>query len=112
MNVMNTCCIVQYFFRKSQLPLKFNILDCFFQAIALTAGLCFIGTVRLTQAGIQDVQGALFIIIAENTFSPMYGVLHMFPEEFPLFTRELGAGLYTTPIYYIARMTALVSLSL
>ncbi|XP_048479461.1 protein scarlet [Plutella xylostella] len=77
-------------------------------AIALTAGLCFIGTVRLTQAGIQDVQGALFIIIAENTFSPMYGVLHMFPEEFPLFTRELGAGLYTTPIYYIARMTALL----
>ncbi|CAG5011888.1 unnamed protein product [Parnassius apollo] len=76
-------------------------------AIALTAGLCFLGTVRLTQAGIQDVQGALFIIIAENTFSPMYSVLHMFPEEFPLLTRELKAGLYSTPIYYIARMIAL-----
>lgn len=81
-----------------------------FQAIALTAGLCFLGTARLTQAGIQDVQGALFIIIAENTFSPMYSVLHMFPEEFPLFHRELKAGLYSTPIYYIARMIALVSL--
>ncbi|CAK1582282.1 unnamed protein product [Parnassius mnemosyne] len=75
-------------------------------AIALTAGMCFIGTVRLTQAGIQDVQGALFIIIAENTFSPMYSVLHIFPEEFPLLTRELKAGLYSTPIYYIARMIA------
>ncbi|XP_028178626.1 protein scarlet isoform X1 [Ostrinia furnacalis] len=76
-------------------------------AIALTAGLCFLGTARLTQSGIQDVQGALFIIIAENTFSPMYSVLHMFPEEFPLFHRELKAGLYSTPIYYVSRMIAL-----
>ncbi|CAH3891375.1 protein scarlet [Pieris brassicae] len=76
-------------------------------AIALTAGLCFIGTARLTQAGIQDVQGALFIIIAENTFSPMYSMLHIFPEEFPLLHRELRAGLYSTPVYYIARMIAL-----
>ncbi|VVD00448.1 unnamed protein product [Leptidea sinapis] len=71
------------------------------------AGLCFIGTAHLTQAGIQDVQGALFIIIAENTFSPMYSVLHMFPEEFPMLHRELWAGLYSTPTYYIARMIAM-----
>ncbi|XP_061711951.1 protein scarlet-like [Cydia pomonella] len=76
-------------------------------AIAFTAGVCFLGTARLTQAGVQDVQGALFIIIAENTFSPMYSVLHMFPEEFPLFHREIRAGLYSTPEYYIARMIAL-----
>ncbi|XP_075969242.1 ATP-binding cassette transporter scarlet isoform X2 [Anticarsia gemmatalis] len=77
-------------------------------AIALTAGLCFMGTARLTQSGIQDVQGALFIIIAENTFSPMYSVLHMFPEEFPLLNRELKAGLYSAPVYYVARMIALL----
>ncbi|KAF9822317.1 hypothetical protein SFRURICE_017592 [Spodoptera frugiperda] len=77
-------------------------------AIALTAGLCFMGTARLTQSGIQDVQGALFIIIAENTFSPMYSVLHMFPEEFPLLNRELKAGLYSAPVYYTARMVALL----
>lgn len=82
-----------------------------FQAIALTAGLCFLGTAHLTQSGVQDVQGALFIIIAENTFSPMYSVLHMFPEEFPLFHRELKAGLYSTPVYYTARMLALVSVN-
>ncbi|CAH0718823.1 unnamed protein product, partial [Brenthis ino] len=76
-------------------------------AIALAAGLCFIGTARLTQAGIQDVQGAVFIIIAENTFIPMYSVLHMLPEEFPMLHRELRAGLYSTPIYYVSRMIAL-----
>lgn len=77
-------------------------------AIALTAGLCFIHTARLSQSGIQDVQGALFVIIAENTFIPMYSVLHMFPEEFPLFNRELKAGLYSTPVYYTAKMIALL----
>ncbi|XP_041977735.1 protein scarlet-like [Aricia agestis] len=77
-------------------------------AIATTAGLCFIGSIRMTQAGIQDVQGAIFVIVAENTFIPMYSVLHMFPEEFPMLHRELSAGLYTTPVYYIARMIALL----
>lgn len=81
-----------------------------FQAIAVTAGLCFMGTANNTQTGIQDVQGALFIIIAENTFIPMYSVLHMFPEEFPLLNRELKAGLYSATVYYLARMVALVSL--
>lgn len=85
-----------------------HLLINLLQAIALTAGVCFIGTARLTQDGIQDVQGALFIIIAENTFSPMYSVLNMFPEEFPLFHREIRAGLYATPEYYTARMIALV----
>ncbi|XP_045445642.1 protein scarlet-like [Melitaea cinxia] len=76
-------------------------------AIAFAAGVCFLGTARFTQSGIQDVQGALFIIIAENTFIPMYSVLHMFPEEFPMLHRELKAGLYTTPVYYLSRMLAL-----
>ncbi|KPJ07918.1 Protein scarlet [Papilio machaon] len=90
-----------------EIHLEFHLMDHEDEAIALTAGLCFIGTAHLTQAGIQDVQGALFIIIAENTFSPMYSVLNMFPEEFPMLTRELKAGLYSTPIYYLARMIAL-----
>ncbi|CAB3234626.1 unnamed protein product [Arctia plantaginis] len=77
-------------------------------AIAVTAGLCFMGTANHTQTGIQDVQGALFIIIAENTFIPMYSVLHMFPEEFPLLNRELKAGLYSATVYYLARMIALL----
>lgn len=39
----------------------------------------------------------------------MYSVLHMFPEEFPMLQRELTAGLYSTPVYYVARMIAQVS---
>lgn len=80
-----------------------------FQAIAVTAGLCFFGTIELNQHGIQSVQGAIFVIIAENTFAPMYSVLAMFPQDLPLFIRERTSGNYNTVHYYVAHVVALVS---
>lgn len=73
------------------------------------AGLCFYGTIDLTQYGIQSVQGALFIIITENTFTPMYSILSLFPQGFPLFIRERRSGLYDTLQYYLSTVIALVS---
>ena len=64
------------------------------QAIALMAGLCFTGAIEPTQLGVQATQGLLFILISENTFTPMYAVLAVFPETFPLFMRETKNGLY------------------
>jgi hypothetical protein len=72
-------------------------------------GLCFTGTVLDTQAGIQSVQGALFMLVTENTFMPMYSTLAMFPLEMPLFMREYRSGLYSTHLYYLSKMAALVS---
>uniref|UniRef100_A0A336L180 CSON003410 protein n=1 Tax=Culicoides sonorensis TaxID=179676 RepID=A0A336L180_CULSO len=77
-------------------------------AIAIMAGLCFTGTVNLSQLGVQAVQGALFIFISENTFSPMYAVLSLFPQMFPLFLRETKSGLYNTAQYYIATVIAML----
>lgn len=48
--------------------------------MALLIGFCFFG-VNLDQDGIQNIQGAIFIFITENTFPSMYGVLHVFPHE-------------------------------
>lgn len=81
----------------------------FWQAIAIMAGLCFYGTVILNQYGIQSVQGVLFILISENTFSPMYSALTLFPKREPLFKRERQAGLYNTFQYYLTNVLALVS---
>lgn len=72
------------------------------------AGLCFYGSVSLDQNGIQSVQGALFILITENTFAPMYSALTLFPKRDPLFIRERQAGLYNTLQYYITNVAALV----
>lgn len=66
------------------------------------------GSVYLDQYGIQSVQGALFILIAENTFTPMYSALSLFPKRDPLFMRERQAGLYNTFQYYITSVVALV----
>lgn len=73
-------------------------------------GLCFFGSVDLTQYGIQSVQGALFLIIAENSFTPMYSVLSLFPQGFPLFLRERHSGLYNTVQYYFCNIISLVSI--
>ncbi|KAK7861728.1 hypothetical protein R5R35_008701 [Gryllus longicercus] len=77
-------------------------------AVALTAGLCYVGAAALTQSGVQAVQGALFILVTENTFSPMYGVLAHWPAERPLLARELRAGLYRPHLYYIAKQAAML----
>lgn len=78
-------------------------------AIAVMAGLCFLGSVDMTQAGVQAISGILFIFVAENTFTPMYSVLQVFPQTFPLFLREIKSGVYTTDQFYLANVVAMVS---
>lgn len=73
-------------------------------------GLCFYGTTGVDQYGIQAVQGALFVLISENTFTPMYSALSLFPKRDPLFMRERQAGLYNTFQYYITSIIALVKI--
>jgi ATP-binding cassette, subfamily G (WHITE), eye pigment precursor transporter len=78
-------------------------------AIAVMAGLCFTGSVNMTQAGVQAITGILFIFVAENTFTPMYSVLQVFPQTFPLFLREIKSGVYSTDQFYLANIVAMVS---
>lgn len=54
------------------------------------------------------LQGTLFIMISENTYHPMYSVLDVFPQGFPLFMRETRSGLYTPAHYYVANILAMV----
>ncbi|SPP87105.1 blast:Protein scarlet [Drosophila guanche] len=79
-------------------------------AMAFIIGACFAGTTVPNQLGVQAVQGAVFIMISENTYHPMYSVLNLFPQGFPLFMRETRSGLYSTAQYYVANILALVSL--
>lgn len=72
-------------------------------------GLCFAGSIHLDQFGIQAVQGVIFIMVAENTFSPMYATLALFPKDFPLFIREYQAGMYSIYSYYLSRVISLVN---
>lgn len=72
------------------------------------AGLIYSGTIEWTQNGVQAIQGILFLFVSENVFSPMYSVLSIFPQMFPIFLREIKSGLYTTDQFYIANVMAMV----
>lgn len=87
---------------------KFVVL---LQAIAVMVGLCFVDSLHLTQAGVQATQGALFMLVTENTFGPMYAMLSLFPTELPLFLRHHRAGLYGPLAYYMAKIIAIVSIT-
>ncbi|XP_062565323.1 protein scarlet-like [Armigeres subalbatus] len=76
--------------------------------IAVLVGLCFSDTIDLSQVGAQAVQGIIFLIVSENTFLPMYAVLSVFPDSFPLFLRERKANLYGTGQFYIAQIIAMM----
>jgi ATP-binding cassette, subfamily G (WHITE), eye pigment precursor transporter len=76
--------------------------------IAITAGLCFAGSIDRTQMGVQAITGILFIFVAENTFTPMYSVLSVFPQTFPLFMREIKSGVYSPDQFYLANIVAMV----
>jgi len=75
-------------------------------------GLCYANGLTNTQAGVQAIQGVLFLFVTENTFSPMYSMLSTFPLELPLFMREYRSGLYNSFLYYFSKMVAMVSISL
>nr|XP_045624412.1 protein scarlet-like [Procambarus clarkii] len=75
--------------------------------MAVLIGACYTG-VMLNQAGVQDIEGVLFIFITENTFPSVYGVLNTFPQELPLFLREYKNGIYRCDAYYVSKMLAMV----
>ncbi|KAK3882732.1 hypothetical protein Pcinc_012937 [Petrolisthes cinctipes] len=75
--------------------------------IAILVGICYTN-VKLNQAGIQDIEGVLFIFITENTFPSLYGVLNVFPQEMPLFLREYKNGIYRSDTYYLSKMLAMI----
>ncbi|XP_037089077.1 protein scarlet-like isoform X2 [Pollicipes pollicipes] len=75
--------------------------------IGLMVGLCF-SNLHYDQLGVQNLQGLMFVLVTENTFPAMYGVLSLFPQELPLFLRENKSGMYSTACFYISRVISLI----
>lgn len=73
--------------------------------LSVIAGLIYADT-ELNQQGIQNLSGAMFFILINQSFSGVFGVLQTFPLELPVFYREHKAGLYRTDTYYLAKTVA------
>ncbi|XP_052896875.1 protein brown [Anopheles moucheti] len=53
-----------------------------------------------SQTSIQDIRGALFLMISELVYTISYGVFYTFPSEMPLIRREVGEKSYNLSVYY------------
>jgi ABC-type multidrug transport system permease subunit len=73
--------------------------------IALIMGVLYTGTgTDLGFSGSQNRGGMLFFSTVNNVMSSTIGVLSIFGEEKIVFTREYGAGYYSMPPYFAAKV--------
>jgi len=54
--------------------------------------------------GIQNVQGALFFITMNISFNAIQNVILIFPDERPVFLREVNNNMYSASPYFWAKV--------
>lgn len=59
---------------------------------------------ELDQRDIQNVEGLLYLTVAETIFLFIYAVFNTFPSEVPILLRETASGLYAPLPYYLSKM--------
>ncbi|KAK7066131.1 ATPase activity protein [Halocaridina rubra] len=79
--------------------------------IGLLIGLIYLDQ-EYDQDGIQNMNGAMFILITQTSFSNVFGVVNTFCNELPIFLREHFNGMYRVDVYYLAKNAAELPLSL
>ncbi|CAG5130201.1 unnamed protein product [Candidula unifasciata] len=75
-----------------------------FQTIfmALILGLIYFD-LDISQKGVTDINGGLFIIVTNISFTNMFAVLTSFPEEMGIAMREYGSALYRIDSYFFTK---------
>ncbi|KAF1760649.1 hypothetical protein GCK72_008898 [Caenorhabditis remanei] len=64
----------------------------------------------LDRRGVQNTNSALYFLIAELTFSTMFGIMTFMEHELPLIAREYHDGLFYVISYYVSRCLAYLPL--
>ncbi len=70
--------------------------------IAVLLGLIYFKT-DLDQPGVQNINGILFIICVNSSFSSVFPILNSLLPVIPLFLRENKKGMYTVFNFFFAR---------
>ncbi|KAL4222609.1 ATPase [Mactra antiquata] len=60
----------------------------------------------IDQPGVMNINGVLFLILMNLSFTNIFGVLSSFPDETPIFLREYGIGLYRIDVYFLCKNIA------
>ena len=65
---------------------------------------CDANGLNCTQAGIQNIQGSLFFTCMNVSFNAIQNVVLIFPDERPVFLREVNNNMYTPSPYFWAKV--------
>lgn len=70
--------------------------------LALILGVVYLQQ-DMDQKGIQNVNGALFVLLTNLSFGNIFAVVNIFCSELPIFKREHYGGMYRVDAYFIAK---------
>ena len=73
--------------------------------IATLIGFLYHGQ-NLNQDGIVNINGVLFYMVTNLTYSNIFAVINVFCNELPLFLREHHNGMYRTDVYFLTKNLA------
>ncbi|KAG8177288.1 hypothetical protein JTE90_029424 [Oedothorax gibbosus] len=79
----------------------------FMQSIVLALLLGFVYfRQKVDEKGVMNINGALFIVLMNTTFSNMMAVINAFMIETPIFLREHWNGMYRTDVFFLCKTLA------
>jgi len=85
---------------KDPLVVRLRIIQAF--VIAIILGIIFLSQDQ-NQAGIQNSNGVLFVLVTNLSFANIFAVCNVFCEELPIFLREHFNGMYRTDAYFLTK---------
>lgn len=73
--------------------------------VSLFIGALYFGQ-TLTESGVMNINGALFIFLTNMTFQNVFAVINVFSSELQIFLREHRNGMYRTDVYFLCKTIA------
>ncbi|GFR98224.1 ATP-binding cassette sub-family G member [Elysia marginata] len=70
--------------------------------VGIIVGLVYL-RLSVEQKSVMSINGAIFLLITNTSFSNLFAVVNSFPLELAVFFREYGSGLYRADTYYLAK---------
>ncbi|TKR67959.1 hypothetical protein L596_024026 [Steinernema carpocapsae] len=78
--------------------------------MGIFVGLLYFDTKKDDELGISNMNGGMFYLVAELTYSTLFAILTFLPMDYPILHREYHDGLYSVGSYYVTRAFSYVPL--
>ncbi|XP_031332545.1 protein white-like isoform X2 [Photinus pyralis] len=88
---------------KEPLLIKVRLIQTFIMAAVVA--LIYFGQI-LTEEGVMNINGVIYLFITNMTFQNLFSVIHVFCAELPVFLREHRNGMYRTDVYFLSKTLA------